>query len=222
MNVPVDAFRRQIDWLSARGEILSLEEALRRRGEADSGRYFVITFDDGYADVFDNAFPLLEQRQIPFTLYLTSGPIDAPDDFPQWPGRPLTWDQTKVMAGSGLMTMGAHTHTHPDLRYVDGRAAVEEVELSNELIQHQVGVMPRHFTYPKGWWSPTADPVIRRSYSSATLGMGRSITADSDVFTLHRVSVLRSDGFGVFRRKMVTGGRTEARARRLRHRYTGP
>jgi hypothetical protein len=52
--------------------------------------------------------------------------------------------------------------------------------------------------------------------------MGSSITPASDLHTLNRVAVVGSDTFGAFRRKMLTGGRTEARVRRLRHRYIGP
>ncbi|MGH8911687.1 MAG: polysaccharide deacetylase family protein [Acidimicrobiia bacterium] len=222
MNVTVDAFRRQIDWLEAHGEIVSLEEGCQRREGSDAEHLYVLTFDDGYADVFTNAYPLLEQRRVPFTLYLTSGPTEAPGDFPDWPGTPLTWEQIAIMHGSGLMTLGAHTHTHTDLRHVDLVTATEEIELSNRLIEQRLGELPEHFTYPKGWWSETADPAVRNAYSSATLGMGASITSGSDLYTLNRVPVLASDTLWAFRRKMLTGGRTENRVRRLRHHYTGP
>ncbi len=222
MNVPTEVFARHLDWLAHFGDIVSLEEAVERRGEPEAERLSVLTFDDGYADVYRNAFPLLQRRSIPFTLYLTSGPIESPDDFPHWPGEPLTWDQAKAMHNSGLMTLGAHTHTHPDLRHVDEATATREVEISNELIESRVGATPRHFTYPKGWWSQTADPAVRSGYDTATVGMGPSITATSDLHTLGRVSVMHSDPQFAFRRKMITGGRTEAKARRFRHRYVGP
>lgn len=222
MNVATEDFARQVDWLRRQGQVVRLEEAIARRGEPGAERLYVLTFDDGYVDVFVNAFPLLVERRLPFTLYVTSGPIEAPDDFPEWPGVPLTWTQIADMAKSGLMTLGAHTHTHPDLRHVDRVTATEEVELSNQLIEQRLGQSPRHFAYPKGWWSQTADPAVRAAYATATLGMGRSITAASDLHTLHRVSVLASDSSRAFRLKLATGGRTEARLRRFRHRYTGP
>lgn len=222
INVTIEAFHRQLDWFEANGTIVSLEEAIRRRGEPSAERLYVLTFDDGYRDVFQNAYPLMRERRIPFTLYLTSGPIDNPGDFPDWPGEPMTWDQAQEMYGSGLMTLGAHTHTHPDLRCVDPETAAAEIAVSNHLIEQRLGSAPRHFTYPKGWWSETADPVVRQSYATATLGMGSPITPDSDPHTLNRVAVVRSDSFWAFRRKMITGGRAESQIRRLRHRYVGP
>ena len=222
MNVPAPTFQKQIEWLAANREIVSLPDAVRRRGERAADRLAVITFDDGYADVFHNAFPILQRRRLPFTLYLTTGPLESPSDFPAWPGHPLSWDEIRPMVDSGLMTVGAHTHTHPDLRTVDTTTIVDEIERSNEVLRRRLGQSPRHFTYPKGWWSPRADPLIRRIYDTATLGSGRSITAHSDVHTLNRVPVLQSAGLRGFVRKVTTGGRTENVMRRRLRGYSGP
>lgn len=222
MNVPLATFRCQIEWLLANGEVVGLEEAIRRRGEAGSERLYAITFDDGYSDVYRNAFPLLQGWGIPFTIYLTSGPIESPDGFPAWPGEPLTWENVGVMLESGVMTLGAHTHTHPDLRQMDPAGAAGEIGTSNEIIERRLGESPRHFTYPKGWWSPSADETVRRVYRTATLGMGDSIGSESDLHKLNRVSVLRSDGMRAFVRKMRGGGRTEDSLRRVKHGYQGP
>lgn len=222
MDVSIEAFRRQVEWLQGNGSIVSLDEAIRRRAEPSAERIYVLTFDDGYRSVFENAYPLLRHRRIPFTAYLTSGPIESPGDFPDWPGEPMTWDEARELHESGLMTLGAHTHTHPDLRHLDAEAVAGEITVSNRLIEERLGSAPRHFTYPKGWWSETADAVVRRTYATATLGMGSGIGADSDLHTLNRVAVVGSDSFWAFRRKMIRGGRAESRIRRLRHGYVGP
>ncbi len=61
-------FADQIAYLSNEGLIVALDEALERFGTDGADRLFVITFDDGYADVYENAFPLLASERIPFTL----------------------------------------------------------------------------------------------------------------------------------------------------------
>lgn len=222
MNLTVTAFRRQLDWLQTHGEILRLEDAIERRGDSDSHGLFVLTFDDGYRDVFVNAFPILEQRRIPFTLYITSGPIEKPEHFSSWPGEPLTWDDIRSMIGSGLVTIGAHTHTHPDMRQLAEKAVSEELDRSNHLISDRTGVFPKHFTYPKGWWARQAHQAVRDRYLTATLGGGDSITESSDLHMLHRVPVQRSDTSALFGRKMLTGGRVENRVRRRLRSYAGP
>jgi peptidoglycan/xylan/chitin deacetylase (PgdA/CDA1 family) len=214
MNVTVEAFRRQLDWLRTHAEIVGLEEAVKRRDEPDSSRLFVLTFDDGYADVFNNAFPILEERGIPFTLYLTSGPIENPSEFPAWPGEALAWGQVGSMIDSGLVTVGAHTHTHVDLRQVGEQAVADELDRSNALITDRIGVFPAHFTYPKGWWARHAHEAVCARYLTATVGGGESITKSSDLHMLPRVPVQRSDAGALFGRKMQTGGRVEAAIRR--------
>ena len=222
MNVSVRSFRRHLDWMQLHGEIVSLENAIGRRAEPGSHRLFVLTFDDGYADVFFNAFPLLEAARIPFTLYLTSGPIENSDKFGEWPGQPLTWDQVRQMCDSGLVTLGAHTHSHPDLRELAPHALREELDRSNGLINTRCHVKPSHFTYPWGRWSATADSIIRETYATATLGSGPAVSADSDLYTLHRVPIQRSDPGLLFRRKILSGGRSEDRMRRMARGYDGP
>ena len=222
MNITVNAFRRQLDWLQAHGEIVHLEEAVTRRGDPGSHRLFALTFDDGYADVFTHAFPILNQRQIPFTLYLTSGPIAKPAEFPEWPGRPLSWGQVRSMIESALVTVGAHTHTHADLRHIPEHAIVEELDRSNALIAEQTGIYPAHFTYPKGWWAPGAHQAVRARYRTATVGSGGAITTMSDLHALHRIPVQRSDVGPLFGIKLRTGARVEDRVRRRLHGYKGP
>ncbi|HJQ95985.1 MAG TPA: polysaccharide deacetylase family protein [Acidimicrobiia bacterium] len=214
MNVTLDAFRRQLDWLQTNGEIVGLDEGIKRRGDPESHRLFVLTFDDGYADVFECAFPLMSLRGIPFTLYLTSGPIENPREFPDWPGEPLTWQQIRSMIDSGLVTIGAHTHSHPDLRLVSEAAIVKELDWSNALIAEHTGIFPAHFTYPKGWWAPQAHPAVCERYETATLGGGEMITSLTDLHLLHRLPVQRSDIGLLFGLKMRSGGRTEHRVRR--------
>ena len=214
MNVSVQTFRRQLDWVQSYGEIVSLEEAIRRWADVNSEYLSVLTFDDGYSDVFLNAFPLMKQRRIPFTLYLTSGPIERPGDFPSWPGEPLGWDQIRSMIDSGLMTVGAHTHTHPDLRFMDDGRIVDELDRSNDLIASRTGAVPRHFTYPKGWWAPQADGHVRARYLSATLGNPISAAWALDVHKINRVPVQRSDLSQLFRMKVRSGGRVEGMMRR--------
>jgi glycosyltransferase involved in cell wall biosynthesis len=211
MEVSTDTFGRQLDWMQARGEIVSLEEAIERRGEPGADRLFVLTFDDGFDDVYDNAFPLLKQRRLPFTLYLTTGPIETGEPLDsRFPGaRPLTWGHINEMVSSGLVTVGAHTHTHADLTTASPEVIADELDTSNGLIEERTGVGARHFTYPWGWWSPTADPLVRERYASATTGGGGAFTTTADVYRIPRIPIQKSDGMVFFRRKLLTGLRME-------------
>jgi peptidoglycan/xylan/chitin deacetylase (PgdA/CDA1 family) len=223
MEVSTELFTAQIDHLTREGHIVSLTDAVERTGTANDDRLFVLTFDDGYADFYRNGFGILAERGIPFTLYLTTEPIeDQASAFGHPDAVPLSWDQVAEMAATGLMTIGAHTHTHPDLRFLDRAAVAEELDTSNGLIEERLGVQPRHFAYPKGWWAESAELELRPRYDTAVLGEGPPITPETDPLRLHRIAVQKTDGLRFFKRKLDTGLVLEERIRRVARRYHGP
>ena len=223
MEVTPAHFHRHVDWLVENGQVVGLDHALANRGHPDADRQFVLTFDDGYEDVYEAAWPVLRDRQLPFVLYLTTDPVESRRSLtPGGKAEPLTWGQVDEMLESGLMTLGAHTHRHLELGAMKVPAIEEEIELSNDLIIKRTGVTPVHFAYPWGYWSKVAHPVIQAAYKTATLGSGAPITTDSDLLKLNRVPIQLSDGTFFFKRKMNTGLVVEDKLRRRLARYDGP
>ncbi len=224
MEVSTASFMQQLDWIDRNGEVVDLATAIDRRGESNADKLFVLTFDDGFVDLHRNAYPLLKERGLPFTLYLTTNPIEAgePLDARYGAALPLTWDQVNEMAGTGLMTVGAHTHTHPDLRSLSPAEIETELETSNRLIEDRTGIRPRHFTYPWGWWSGEADRLVRDRYTTATLGAGPGIVAETDTFLINRIPVQRSDSSFTIGSKLAHGAPLENRIRRRVVGYDGP
>ncbi len=221
MDLAPDIFRGHVDWLQSQGSIVGLGDALSGADDRNADRTFVLTFDDGYADFYENAFPYLRDGGIPFTLYLTSGHIETGELLHEG-DRPLTWEMVGEMVDSGLVTMGAHTHTHPDLRGMTMAAVEEEIAKSNELIEARTGREARHFAYPKGYWDPQAEVVIRQYYDTAVLGAGAPVTADTDPHRIHRVAIQSADRYIFFRRKIRRGMRLEERVRTMAKGYDHP
>lgn len=223
MEIPTDVFIEQLDWMEQHGTIVSLDEALRERGSLHADRLFTLGFDDGYLDLFTTAFPIMAERGIPFTLYLTTDPVETRR--PLTPGGqadPLDWDQINTMLGSGLVTLGAHTHRHVDLRGLHAAQIEDELDTSNRLIEENTSVTVRHFAYPKGYWDGDAERLVRARYHSAVLGGGPPVTESTDLLRLHRIPIQRSDGFFFFKRKLLTGMPAEEWVRRKLEGYVGP
>lgn len=223
MEVTLAAFESQIAWLRSNTEIVSLEEAWSRRAEPDADRLSVLTFDDGYDDMVRLALPILQKYELPFTLYLTTHPTESGEAlFPGGQAEPCTWDQVEQMAATGLMTLGAHTHRHPDMRGVTAEEALDDLGRSNELIEQRMGVVPRHFCYPYGFWSEVGHAAVESTYHTAVLGSGPPLSDATDPLKIPRVPVQLSDGMLWFIRKMRSGLQLEDRLRRRYKGYTGP
>jgi len=72
-------------------------------------RAVALTFDDAYRSILVNAFPLLAERGLPFTVFVATGPVD--EGF----GSYLDWDALRELADSGLATFGGHSVSHAHL-----------------------------------------------------------------------------------------------------------
>jgi peptidoglycan/xylan/chitin deacetylase (PgdA/CDA1 family) len=194
-------FRRQLDVLAAH-DVLPLDAALDRLDKADAAPSVVLTFDDGFADVHEHAWPLLLDRRIPFTLYLASafvgGTMHWDGSTAKAAGPALDWPQLEEMLASGLMTLGNHTHRHVR---PEALSAVELDECDETVVQ-RLGVRPAHFAYPWGIPVPAMTSDLRSRFRSACTGrLGRNLPG-GDPMLLHRVPVRRTDPTTFFAAKL--------------------
>jgi hypothetical protein len=126
-NVTPQRFAQQLKGLLSRGwQPWPLREVLscRARKLPIPRKTFVVTFDDGYANVFRYACPVLSELHVPATVFLATGYLDSEQPFPNddWPAagrpgvprdawRPLMTDECRRLTANGLVELGAHTPT---------------------------------------------------------------------------------------------------------------
>lgn len=80
MNVSIHNFEMHMKYIKEHYEIVSLEDLVKECSHDAKRNQVAITFDDGYRDVYRNAFPILEKYQIPATVFITTGNIDSLSD----------------------------------------------------------------------------------------------------------------------------------------------
>src|SRR4029077_19844424 len=76
-SVTPERFREHLAWLEEHAQVVRLDD-IRRVGTSDRPRV-AITFDDGYVDNATHAFPLLEERRLSATFFVTAGLLDRDD-----------------------------------------------------------------------------------------------------------------------------------------------
>lgn len=153
LEISAARFEAQLEFLLARrarfvtmGELAGYFHA----GEAIPQRAVAITIDDGFASVYDIAFPILKRFNVPATLFVYTDFVGG--------GAALTWDEIRIMQGSGLVEVQAHSKTHANLTEVRadestaayGRRLREEFLTPKRLIQRELGSAPIAFAYPYG------------------------------------------------------------------------
>ena len=89
VHLPVDQFVEQLRWLAGHYEVVSLRDLVDRLNAGRSLRGLAaVTFDDGYAGVFEHAWPVLLDLGVPATVFVVGGAADT--------GDPFWWDHPAV------------------------------------------------------------------------------------------------------------------------------
>ncbi|MGH2659741.1 MAG: polysaccharide deacetylase family protein, partial [Actinomycetota bacterium] len=170
---------------------------------AARGGGVVLTIDDGFRDFHDHVVPLLLQYRLPALLYLATGLVADGHRSPSSPDA-LTWSMVRDAVGTGLVTIGAHTHNHVDLSRLPEREAEKEMRRSKETIEDRLGMPCRHFAYPWGRGSAGADRAARQLFETAALVAWKTNRRTGlDRHRLGRTPILRSDGRVFFRAKLL-------------------
>jgi peptidoglycan/xylan/chitin deacetylase (PgdA/CDA1 family) len=160
-------------------------------------RRVVLTFDDGFCDVFNHALPLLLQHQLRSISFLVSDLLGKSNQWQQKVGdvnEPLM-DEVQVSewlaAGQDI---GSHTKTHPRLTQLSLPDAREEITASKKSLQDRFGVPIDHFCYPYGDWNKAVrDLVIEAGYKTASTTNPGVNTTQTPHFELNRFTARHRD-----------------------------
>ena len=150
----------------------------------EAKRHIVLTFDDGFRDVFENALPVLSQDKFSGVQFLVSDLIGKTNEWQQRAGdvsEPLM-DEAQVREWlSAGQKIGSHTRTHPWLTRISVKEAREEIFGSKKILEDKLGIPIEHFCYPYGDWNETVRGlVIEAGYKTAcTTASGVNTSADS-------------------------------------------
>ena len=173
-----DGFARQLSFMAANGDFIGLDEAVAMlaSGEPINGRYFCITFDDGFKNWITNAAPILADHKAKAAFFVVTGFIgsNVDEDREKLLGfyesgnllmEFLDWDDCRALGEAGHI-VGSHTQNHVHLADLDEAGAWAEMKGSKETIEAELGRACEHFCCPFGRenidFLPNRDPDMAR------------------------------------------------------------
>lgn len=120
----------------------------------------ILTFDDGYADAYTAALPILKETHTTGVFYIVSGFLNK-DQY-------LTDAQVKELDAAG-MEIGAHTVDHHDLSAMNAAAQQRELQESKTTLEQLLGKAVTAFCYPAGKYNDTTVQLAKTiGYTTAT------------------------------------------------------
>ena len=201
ISFPPQLFRRGLAKLHENGyRTMSLLDAVVCLGAKKTfpDQSFVITFDDGYQSVYEQAFPALQQHGMSATVFLTVGEKEVARTahrLPSLNGRSmLSWNEIQEM-NRWEMEFGAHTLTHPDLTRLPRERVEAEICVSKKIIENTLSTPVSSFAYPYGRYNDHIEELVQRHFSCACSDKLGLMNVGSDPNALERVDAyyLRTD-----------------------------
>ncbi|WP_354643331.1 polysaccharide deacetylase family protein [Kitasatospora camelliae] len=205
LTVTPQAFADQLDIITSAGRtVIPLRRlvAALRGGPPLPAHCAVLTFDDGYADFYWAVAQVLSDRDLPATLYVTTGAVHVPGrpaDGSLLPPAPmLSWRQITNLDALGI-EIGGHSRTHAQLDTLRGRRLDDELDGCKRELEDAVGHPVTAFAYPGGY----ADPVVRRrahraGWTSGALAGSAFSSAGDDPMRIARLRVRADTGRETF------------------------
>ncbi len=182
MSVDNGVFDQQVGYLVSSGYNLitakDLVDALRNKSGL-SPKSILITMDDGYLDVYQYAYPVIQKYHIKANLMIPTGLLGAGDY--------MSWGQIEEMARSGLIYFTDHTWSHFALGNGTSDKIKYEIDTARDQLQEHTGQTVNIFTYPYGSFNNLSIQILlQEGFIAAFSTIPGNGQCDSFIMALHR------------------------------------
>jgi peptidoglycan/xylan/chitin deacetylase (PgdA/CDA1 family) len=161
------------------------------QNENQNEKLVALTFDDGYLDFFEKAYPVLKSYKYPATVFLITEHVEKMSNWSNnesLPKKLLTWNQIKEMKEHDI-SFGSHTQNHLSLITLSKANIFKELNDSRKTLKKKLGEA-NFFAYPFGAHNEvTYKEVVRAGYKGAFTSDRGAVCTGDDVFKLKRLNI---------------------------------
>lgn len=166
-SISPEKFKAHLNWIKEHNfevhPLPNIVKKLKSKQKLSSSKVLAITFDDANRSVCEIAWPILEQFNLPFTLFISTEGVEKGFE------SQCSWAQLKAIHNSGLMTVANHSHQH--LNMISGKLFEQgnwdnlvknEVVKAQDLIEENIGQASRLFAYPYGEYNSSLATIVTK------------------------------------------------------------
>ena len=145
-------------------------------------RKVLLTIDDGFLSFYQNAWPVLKKKKIPFILFVSTREVGAFNY--------MSWDQIREIEKEDFVEIGNHSHTHEYLVDENNDVIKSDIEKSILIFKKELGKNSNFFSYPFGEYSLEFKNIIKSFGFKYAFGQHSGVMDETkDLYELPRFPI---------------------------------
>jgi len=145
-------------------------------------RKILLTIDDGFSSFYENAWPILKKKKIPFILFVNTREVGSFNY--------MTWDQIKEVSKENFVEIGNHSHSHEYLVDESDSVIREDIKKSILIFEDKLGKNSKFFSYPFGEYSLNFKEIIKSLKFKYAFGQHSGVLDETkDLYELPRFPI---------------------------------
>ncbi len=153
-NIQLDVFKKQLSLIEKEGiEFIHPNDFEKSLTEKKAKRKILFTVDDGLLSFYENAWPILKDKKIPFILFVNTREVGAYNY--------MNWDQIQELYNNKNVEIGNHSHSHEYLVDEEAKVIKDDISKSIKIFEEKLGTNSKFFSYPFGEYSSEFKNIIK-------------------------------------------------------------
>ena len=153
-NIQLEVFKDQLKIINEEGiKFIHPKDFLKNITSDKTIRKVLLTIDDGLLSFYNNAWPILKEKKIPFILFVNTREVGAYNY--------MNWEQIIELHESDLVEIGNHSHSHEYLVDETPDTIKNDIQKSIEIFEKKLGKNSIFFSYPFGEYSLEFKKIIK-------------------------------------------------------------
>ncbi len=153
-NIQLNVFKQQLDIIKNEGiKFIHPKDFKKSLYQDKNIRKILLTIDDGLLSFYENAWPILKEKKIPFILFVNTREVGSFNY--------MNWDQIKELYNSPNVEIGNHSHSHEYLVDENREIIKKDIIKSIQIFEKKLGNNSDFFSYPFGEFSIEFQNIIK-------------------------------------------------------------
>jgi len=153
-NIQLNIFKEQLKIIEDEGiSFVHPNKLLENLSQNKNKRKLLLTIDDGLSSFYENAWPILKEKKIPFILFVNTREVGSFNY--------MNWEQIKELSNTAHVVIGNHSHSHEYLVNENSKFIKDDIMKSMKIFKEQLGKNSDFFSYPFGEYSLEFKKIIK-------------------------------------------------------------